>query len=69
MKPKIYLKCYPSRFSPGDVEVHAVTEDNESITAHVSSSEEWARKDIMRASHVVEMNAVYPDGYELVWEF
>ena len=45
----------------GFVEVSACGPDGNVITAHTSSSREWAKIDIQRPSHLKAIAAKYPD--------
>lgn len=68
MPSRIFVKCsIPD--SLGDVQVVALSEDDEVIAAHISSSMIWARTDIIRPHHLKEMASYYTNGYELVWQF
>ena len=66
-KVKIVIERYP-HLAP-DLAVMALDEDGKYITAHVSSSLSWAKKDIQRENHIKAIEERYPDGYELDWTF
>lgn len=61
---------------PGDVVVDALSEDGHFLASHMSSSVDWAKRDIGFLPFFGETvgtrkhdlyKAHYPDGYELVW--
>lgn len=66
MTPKIYAFCYKMEgfeFTAGA----AVAEDGAGLAEHISSSEEWCRRDMQHAAKREIYAAHYPDGYDLIW--
>jgi hypothetical protein len=65
---KIWVLAYEGGIIPDDVVSYAIAEDGEVIAAHESSSESWARHDMISAGWKEEQyQKKYPGGYEVIW--
>ena len=64
--PVIYLAAFQA--GPDSlVEAIALTEDGKLVGRHLSSTIDWAKRDIVRSGHRQDYAKHYPGGYELVW--
>lgn len=43
----------------------AVTDEDEILSSHISSSLDWAKKDIIRPIHLEKYNKHFPNGYRV----
>lgn len=65
---RIWVVSFAGGIVPDDVTSYAVAEDGDVVAAHESSSESWARHDMIGSGWKDgRYREKYPDGYEVIW--